>query len=86
MAEMASMSVRHFSRLFTDQVGVAPARYVERVRVEAAQTLLELGDEGLTPISRKCGFRSPETMRRAFIRVLGVSPGAYRSRFGRPAT
>ena len=85
MAELASMSVRHFSRLFTEQIGVAPARYVERARVEAAQALLELGDEGLDAVSQKCGFRSPETMRRAFIRVLGVSPGSYRSRFGRTA-
>ena len=86
MAEMASMSLRHFNRLFTEHVGIAPARYVERARVEAAQTLLELGDDGLDTISRKCGFGSQETMRRTFIRVLGVSPGSYRSRFGRTAT
>ena len=85
MADVAAMSVRHFTRLFTEQIGVAPARYVEQVRVEAAQSLLELGDDGLDVISRRCGFRSPETMRRAFLRVLGVAPGAYRGRFGKPA-
>lgn len=85
MADVAGMSVRHFTRLFTEQIGMAPARYVEQVRVEAAQSLLELGDDGLDVIARKCGFRSPETMRRAFLRVLGVPPGAYRGRFGRPA-
>jgi len=85
MAAVAAMSVRHFTRVFTEETGVAPARYVEQVRVEAAKALLELGDDGLDVISRKCGFRSVETMRRAFLRVLGVPPGAYRGRFGRPA-
>jgi transcriptional regulator GlxA family with amidase domain len=86
MAASAGMSVRHFTRVFTEETGVAPARYVEQVRVEAAKALLELGDDGLDVISRKCGFRSPETMRRTFLRVLGVPPGAYRGRFGPPAT
>jgi transcriptional regulator GlxA family with amidase domain len=85
MAETAAMSLRHFTRLFTEEIGVAPARYVEQVRVEAAKALLELGDDGLDVISRRCGFRSPETMRRAFLRVMGVPPGSYRRRFGRPA-
>ena len=85
MAETASMSLRHFTRLFTEEIGIAPARYVEEVRVEAAKALLEVGDDGLDVISRKCGFRSPETMRRAFLRVMGVPPGSYRRRFGRPA-
>jgi transcriptional regulator GlxA family with amidase domain len=58
---------------------------VERVRVEAAMALLELGDDGLDLIASRAGFRTPETMRRAFLRVLGVPPGAYRGRFGRPA-
>ncbi len=85
MAGTASMSVRHFTRLFTEEVGVPPAQYVEQARVEAAKALLELGNDGLDLVAKRAGFRSPETMRRAFLRVLGVSPGAYRGRFGRPA-
>lgn len=85
MAETASMSVRHFTRLFTEEVGVPPAQFVEQARVEAAKALLELGDDGLEVIAERAGFGSEETMRRAFLRVLGVPPGAYRTRFGRPA-
>jgi transcriptional regulator GlxA family with amidase domain len=85
MAEAAAMSVRHFTRLFTEDVGVPPAQYVEQARVEAAKTLLELGNDALDLVARRAGFRSPETMRRAFVRVLGISPGAYRRRFGKPA-
>jgi transcriptional regulator GlxA family with amidase domain len=81
MAERANFSVRHLSRLFEEQLGVGGAQYVERVRVEAARAWLEGGDEGVAVIAKRTGFRSEETMRRAFVRELGVSPGAYRSTF-----
>ncbi|MDA3650078.1 GlxA family transcriptional regulator [Saccharopolyspora indica] len=85
MADRLAMSPRHFTRLFTKQVGTSPGRYVERARVEAARLMLESGQRG---IARRCGFGSAETMRRAFVRQLGVPPSTYRDRFstaGRPA-
>jgi transcriptional regulator GlxA family with amidase domain len=81
MAARANFSVRHLSRLFEEHLGIGGAQYVERVRVEAARTLLEGSDEGLGVVAKRSGFRSEETMRRAFVRELGVSPGAYRSSF-----
>jgi transcriptional regulator GlxA family with amidase domain len=81
MAERAHFSVRHLSRLFEEQLGVSGAQFVERVRVETARALLEGSDEGVAVIAKRTGFRSEETLRRAFMRELGVSPGAYRSRF-----
>ncbi|MEV0677514.1 DJ-1/PfpI family protein [Actinosynnema sp. NPDC050436] len=81
MARRAAMSARHFARVFPRRVGASPARYVERARVEAAAGVLESGDEGLDVVARRCGFGSSETMRRAFLRVLGVTPGGYRHRF-----
>jgi len=81
MAERASFSVRHLSRLFEEQLGVGGAQFVERVRVEAARARLEGSDEGVAMIAKRTGFRSEETLRRAFVRELGVSPAAYRSTF-----
>ena len=81
LAESAGMSERHFTRMFTDQVGCPPGRYVERVRVEAARRVLETGDDGLAAVARRCGFGTAETFRRAFLRQVGVTPGAYRQRF-----
>jgi transcriptional regulator GlxA family with amidase domain len=75
------MSSRHFSRVFTDQVGETPARYVERVRVEAARAALESTGSSLDLIARDCGLGSAESLRRAFQRRVGVSPDAYRRRF-----
>jgi transcriptional regulator GlxA family with amidase domain len=81
MAERTNFSVRHLSRLFEEQVGLTAAAYVERVRVEAARAMLEGGDEGLPVVADRTGFGSTETMRRAFLRELGVTPGAYRAQF-----
>jgi transcriptional regulator GlxA family with amidase domain len=81
LAERASMSSRHFSRVFTDQVGETPARYVERVRVEAARAALESTGSSLDLIARDCGLGTAESLRRAFQRRVGVSPDAYRRRF-----
>jgi transcriptional regulator GlxA family with amidase domain len=82
LAARAAVSERHLTRMFRDEVGMTPARYVERARVETAKRLLVTGDDSQETIARRAGFGSPETMRQAFRRNLGVSPGSYRSRFG----
>lgn len=54
---------------------------VERIRVEAAREQLESTTTPIETVAASCGFGSPETMRRAFLRVLGVGPSDYRARF-----
>lgn len=81
LARRAAMSPRHFARVFVAEVGTTPARFVERVRVEAARRALEESDAGVDGIAGACGFGSAETMRRAFLRTLRVGPAEYRSRF-----
>lgn len=81
LAAAVGLSTRHFTRLFRTQVGEPPARYVERVRVEAARQVLESSDDGLDEVARRCGFGTAETLRRSFQRRLSMSPDAYRRRF-----
>jgi transcriptional regulator GlxA family with amidase domain len=81
LARLASMSPRHFTRVFTDEVGEAPGAYVERVRTEAARRQLEQTDDTVVTIAARCGFGTAETMRRNFIRRIGVSPDQYRKTF-----
>jgi transcriptional regulator GlxA family with amidase domain len=78
LARLAAMSPRHFTRVFTDEVGEAPGAYVERVRTEAARRQLEQTDDTVATIATRCGFGTAETMRRNFIRRVGVSPDHYR--------
>jgi len=81
LAAAAAMSVRHFTRVFTAEVGQTPSQFVERVRLEAARAELEAGDDTLDVVAARCGLGSAETLRRVFQRYLGVSPDAYRRRF-----
>ena len=81
MAARSSISERHLSRLFRQETGESPAAMVEKLRVEAAKVLLESSDDSMAVVARASGLGSPETMRRAFLRRLGVTPSAYRARF-----
>jgi transcriptional regulator GlxA family with amidase domain len=81
MADRAAVSERHLVRMFRVQVGMTPARFVERARLEAAKVLLATGDNSQEAVARRAGFGSADTMRRTFRRALGVSPSTYRSRF-----
>jgi transcriptional regulator GlxA family with amidase domain len=81
MARRAGISTRHMTRLFREELGTTPARYVEQVRMEAAKAMLEGGDDPMASVARHSGFGSPESLRRAFARNLGITPGAYRARF-----
>ena len=81
LAGQAGMSERNFTRVFTREVGLSPARFIERARVEGARRRLEDSVDGVKTIAAQCGFGSPEVMRRAFLRLLGVPPSAYRGRF-----
>jgi transcriptional regulator GlxA family with amidase domain len=81
LAARAHMSPRHFARSFRAEVGLTPARYVERLRVEAARRRLEESEEPVATVASACGFGTAETMRRAFLRALKVGPAEYRRRF-----
>jgi len=85
LAKRAALSPRHFARVFKRELGTTPARYVENVRLEAARAKLEETRCSLDEIAASCGFGSAESLRRTFIRKLGVSPGLYRTRFSRQA-
>lgn len=74
LAANVNMSARQFTRVFRSEKGVTPARFVERVRVEVARSLLEASGAGLKSVAAKCGFGSADSMRRSFLRVVGSTP------------
>lgn len=81
LARRAGMSERHLARCFRDEVGVTPARYVERTRVEAARRRLEDTDDAVEAVAAACGFGTAETLRRTFLRTVRIPPTEYRRRF-----
>ncbi|MET8044366.1 DJ-1/PfpI family protein [Micromonospora sp. NPDC005215] len=80
MARDATVTPRHLRRLFQQEFGVTPGRYVEMARTEAARAFLEQGGT-VTQAARRSGFGSDETLRRAFVASYGVPPSVYQRRF-----
>jgi transcriptional regulator GlxA family with amidase domain len=80
LAHRMSMSVRTFERVFTREVGTTPSQYVLQIRVEAARRLLERTTGGLKEVASDTGFGTVDVMRRAFVRLLGITPRRYRER------
>jgi transcriptional regulator GlxA family with amidase domain len=81
LATIAGTSSRHLSRLCHARLEVSPASYVELTRVDIARRLLEESDAPVKAIAFAAGFGSTTTLRRAFLRRIGVTPLQYRLRF-----
>ena len=81
LAERIGMSARHFTRVCLRETGMNPGQFVDRMRVEAAQQVIDNSTRGLKEIADACGFKSADAMRRTFLRVLGVTAAEYASRF-----
>ncbi|MFF4297245.1 GlxA family transcriptional regulator [Streptomyces vinaceus] len=82
LAQRANLSARQFTRAFAEETGVTPGRYVANTRLETARRLLEDTDDDVVRIAALSGYATTEAMRRAFQRVLGLSPSQYRTRCG----
>ncbi len=82
LARRALMSERSFTRHFQRHMGISPGAWLNRERVARARELFETTCLSIEQIGSRCGYESVETFRVAFKRVAGISPGAYRARFG----
>jgi AraC family transcriptional regulator len=78
LAELAHLSLFHFTRMFTAAVGVPPHRYVSRRRLEHAKAMLAVGKLPLSEIAHRSRFSSQASFSRAFRRATGLTPGEYR--------
>lgn len=82
MATKAHMSPRTFARRFADEVGTSPLRWLTEQRDLAAQSLLETTDLGIEQVARQVGFSSAILLRHHFSAIVGITPTAFRVRFG----
>lgn len=81
LAAQMNLSSRQFARVFVAEFAMTPARFIEKLRIEAAQRLLRETDYPPKQVVALCGFASAEVMRRTFLRNIGISAIAYRNRF-----
>lgn len=78
LAEVACLSRFHFIRAFKAATGVPPNRFLSERRLDRAKRLIERGEMNLSELALACRFSSQTNFSRAFRRVVGMSPGAYR--------
>lgn len=81
LAEKASMSPRNFARVFLRETGITPAKYIEKVRLEAARRRLEETRLTIDEISNECGIGNADGLRRLFLRHMRTTPSDYRKSF-----
>jgi AraC family transcriptional regulator len=79
MAVVARLSVYHFARQFKRATGVPPYQYVITRRVERAKDLLQGGDLPLAEVAAYVGFSDQSQFSHHFKRLVGVSPGQFRT-------
>jgi AraC family transcriptional regulator len=78
LANVACLSIFHFTRAFAATMGVPPHRYVSRRRLESAKAMIATGRASLGEIALDCRFSSQSSFTRAFRRATGVTPAEYR--------
>lgn len=78
MAAHIHLSVRHLTRLFHQEIQITPGEWLEAEKVAKARQLLESGELPVKAIPAASGFSGVDTLRRAFVRRMGITPAAYK--------
>jgi transcriptional regulator GlxA family with amidase domain len=82
LARAVAMTPRTFARQFELHFKTTPARWVQALRIEAACAHLSAEELPVKTIARLTGFRDEQSLRRAFLQQLSITPSQYRERFG----
>ncbi|PZQ44012.1 MAG: AraC family transcriptional regulator [Micavibrio aeruginosavorus] len=82
MAHEAGMEERTFLRRFLKATGLKPTEYAQQVRVGKAREMLEFTMQNVDQIAWAVGYEDPGAFRKVFHKVMGLTPGDYRARFG----
>lgn len=79
LADVAKLSPSRFAHLFKQVFKMPPMRYVERIKMEEAQSLLVNSSLPVRAIARQVGYDNPFHFSLRFSRFVGVSPSAFRN-------
>ncbi|MBQ7930940.1 MAG: helix-turn-helix domain-containing protein [Clostridia bacterium] len=79
LLEISHFSKRHFIRRFSAVYHISPQKYLLRLRIRHACTLLRDSTLAVTDVALRCGFSDANYFSRVFRRERGVTPTQYRS-------
>lgn len=85
MAAQIGMEERTFQRRFKAATAMTPIEYVQHLRITKAREHLEFTRRTVDQIAWSVGYEDAAAFRKLFHRLVGLSPGDYRSRFAAPA-
>lgn len=78
LAKVANTSVPNFCAVFRKTMGIAPMKYLQRIRIEKAQQLLKHTEMKIIQVAGECGFNTMSHFTKTFRSIVGVSPSDYR--------
>ena len=78
LASKTNLSVYHFTRSFTREIGVSPHQYIIKTRLSAAKYLLKSTETSLKDIAFSTGFNSESSFCITFKKWEHVTPSQYR--------
>ncbi|CAL9511516.1 hypothetical protein SUDANB108_03671 [Streptomyces sp. enrichment culture] len=82
LAARARVSPATLHRRFRAQLGTTPLAWLSAERVALACRLIERGEERLEVVAARSGLGTAANLRQRLRRATGLSPSAYRRRFG----
>jgi len=78
LARHVALSRSTFAERFRRLTGETPMEYLGRWRMHIAAGLLREGNDNVASIAEKTGYESEASFAKAFKRMTGVAPGAFR--------
>ncbi|WP_195715268.1 AraC family transcriptional regulator [Ancylomarina sp. 16SWW S1-10-2] len=82
LAEQARLATNAFTRLFTEEIGISPQKYVKKKRIDQACILLHHSNMSIDEVAIKTGFADRYHFSRIFKQMVDLSPAKYKKLFG----
>ena len=81
LSEFCFLTERTFLRRFVKATGLKPTYYLQRLRIQKACDLIETSNHTFDVISYEVGYGDSSAFRKTFVKIIGLTPREFRSRF-----
>ncbi|TAH26841.1 MAG: AraC family transcriptional regulator [Cytophagales bacterium] len=80
IALFVGLSPSHFTSIFKEKTGYPPLSYLTQLKIQQACHLLDFTNYRVNQISQMLGYEDPLYFSRLFVKIMEVSPRAYRDK------
>lgn len=81
LSKQSILTGRTFLRRFVKATGLKPTQYLQKLRIKEACNLIESTNGTFESISLKVGYEDTSAFRKTFLKIIGLTPRAFKSRF-----